>query len=79
MQVEVKTNSMILYDNLQSTKQVEEKSTHNSIVWIKEQVENNTIEKVTWIPNKEMIAEIFTKADIKTNLMLSVISDGILY
>ena len=74
--VEAKTDSKTLHDSLNSTKQVDEKSIRHLVVWIKEQVEDRTVKKVMWIPNKEMIADVFTKANVNTDLILSVISGG---
>ena len=77
--VEAKTDSKTLYDTLKSTKQVEEKSICHLVAWIKQQIEENVIQKVTWVPNKEMVADVFTKAGIRTDLILSIISGGKLH
>ena len=77
--MEAKTDSKMLYDTLKSTKQVEEKSIRHLVAWIKQQIEEKAIQKVTWVPNKEMVADVFTKAGIRTDLILSVISGGKLH
>ena len=50
--VEAKTDSKTLYDTLKSTKQVEEKSIRHLVAWFKQQIEENVIQKVTWVQNK---------------------------
>ena len=65
-----RTDSKTLHDILHSTSQVDDKSIHHLVVWIKEQMEDKTVEKVKWIPNKDMIVDMFMKANVKTDLVL---------
>ena len=74
--VVAKTDSKTLHDSLHSTRQIDEKGIRHLVAWIKEQVEDKMVEKEMWIPNKDMIADVFTKANVKTDLVLSVISGG---
>ena len=45
--VEMKTDSKTLYDSIQSSKQVEEKTIRHIIAWIKQQLETKSINKIS--------------------------------
>ena len=61
IRMETKTDNQILYDTPQNIKQIEEKGIRYLIAWIKEQVEDKTAEKMEWVPDKEMNANVCTK------------------
>ena len=54
-----------MYDSLKSTKQVEEKTIRHLVAWQKQQIENKLIEKINWVSSTDMVADIFTKKDVK--------------
>ena len=68
-----------LYDSSHSTKLIDEKSIRHLTAWIKEQMEDAIMEKVIWIPNKEMTIDSFTYEKIKSEVILSIISGGSVY
>ena len=74
--VEVKIDTPTLFDSLQSTKQIDEKTTRHLIAWIKEQIEEGRVKEVDWVCSEDMIAEVFTKSNVKTDLILNVIQEG---
>ena len=74
--VEVKIDSKTLYDSLNSTKQVDEKTIRHLVSWIKQQIEQKTVEKIDWVCTEEQLADVFTKMNAKTEPILSVISEG---
>ena len=76
--VDVRIDSKTLLDSIQSTKQVDEKTIRHLIAWIKEQVSERKVDRIEWICSEEMIADVFTKCNVKTNLILNAIRTGLL-
>ena len=76
--VEVKIDSKTLFDSIYSTKQVDEKTIRHLIAWIKEQIEEKKVEKIEWVCSEEMLADVFTKANVKTEHILNVLKTGVL-
>ena len=74
--VEVAIDSKTLLDSISSTKQVDEKTIRHLVSWIKEQVAENKVQKIDWICSEEMLADVFTKANVKTDPILNVIRNG---
>ena len=74
--VEVKIDSKTLLDSIASTKQVDEKTIRHLIAWIKEQKEEGKVKDIDWVCSEEMLADDFTKANVKTNAILNFIKKG---
>ena len=74
--VEMKIDSKTLYDSIQSSKQVEEKTIRHIIAWIKQQIENKTITNISWVCSSDMLADIFTKKNVNSDILVSVITKG---
>ena len=76
IEVEAFTDSKTLLDSINSTKQVDEKTVRHLVAWIKEQIDEKKVKTVNWVCSEEMIADVFTKANAKTNLILEVVKNG---
>ena len=74
--VEVKIDSKTLLDSLNSTKQIDEKTIRHLIAWIKQQMEDKTISSIDWVCSKEQHADVFTKKNVKTDTILTIVSEG---
>jgi hypothetical protein len=75
--VEVNIDSKTLYDSLNSTKQIDEKTIRHLIAWIKQQKdEEKTVERIIWVSTDNQIADIFTKKGVKTDAILRVVTKG---
>ena len=74
--VQMKIDSKTLHDSLKSTKQVEEKTIRHLIAWQKQQLDTKSIEKVDWVCSEEMLADIFTKKNVKSNQILTTMTEG---
>ena len=74
--VEVKIDSKTLYDSLYSTKQVDEKTIRHLVSWIKQQMEEKTVDRIDWVCAEEQLADVFTKKNAKTDFILSVMQEG---
>ena len=61
IKVEAVTDNKGLWENLNNTRQCEEKLLRNSIALVKEMVEKSEVEKVHWVETKEMLADTLTK------------------
>ena len=72
-------DSKTLYDSLKSTKQIDEKTIRHLIAWIKEQIEEQKVRSINWVASEEMIADIFTKANVKSDQILDVVREGNLH
>ena len=79
VEVEAYTDSKTLLDSIYSTKQVDEKTVRHLVAWIKEQIEEKKVKNVNWVCSEEMIADVFTKANVKAGLILEVIRSGKLF
>ena len=74
--VKMKTDSKTLYDSLQSTKQVEEKTIRHLIAWQKQQISMGHIKQVDWICSEDMLADCFTKKSVKSGDILKAVCNG---
>ena len=63
-------------DSINSTKQVEEKSIRKIVAWIKQQKEEKVVKDITWVNSDLMIADVFTKKNVKTDIILAVTTIG---
>ena len=60
------------------TKQVDEKAIRHLVSWSKEQVADRKVQKIVWFSTEQMLADVFTKANAKTNSILDVVRKGLL-
>ena len=74
--VEAKIDSKTLYDSLNSSKQVDEKTIRHLVAWIKQQKDNKTVDSIKWVSSQEQLADVFTKKNVKTDAILTVLSEG---
>ena len=79
IEVEAKIDSKTLLDSLNSSKQVDEKSIRHLVAWIKQQMELNTVGNIDWVCSNEQVANVFTKKNVNTDHILSVVSQGKLF
>ena len=77
--VEMKIDSKTLFDSLNSSKQVDEKTIRHLISWIKQQIEELKVDSVDWVCSEQQLADVFTKRNVKTDQILTVVTDGNLY
>ena len=78
--VEMNIDSKTLLDSLNSSKQIDEKTIRHLIAWIKQQKEEEkTIDKFNWVSSAEQVADVFTKKNVKTDIILTVVSQGNLF
>ena len=61
IKVEAVTDNKGLWENLNNTRQCEEKLLRNSIALIKEMVDQSQVDKVHWVETGEMLADTLTK------------------
>ena len=74
--VEAKIDSKTLYDSLNSSKQVDEKTIRHLIAWIKQQKDNKTVHDIKWVCSQEQLADVFTKKNVRTDSILTVVTEG---
>ena len=74
--VEHKIDSKTLLDSVVSTKPIEEKTMRHVLAWMKQQLEENKVKKVDWIPNQLMLADILTKKGVKSDPLLRAVTRG---
>ena len=74
--VHMKVDSQTLVDSLNSTKQVDEKTIRHLIAWIKQQKDEKTVDSIKWVCSQEQLADVFTKKNVKTEAILTVVSEG---
>ena len=74
--IEMKIYSKTLLDSIHSTKQVEEKSIRQIVAWIKQQKEDKVVRDISWVNSELMIADVFTKKNVKTDIILAVTTIG---
>ena len=55
------TDTKGLWDNLNNSRQCEEKLLPNSVALIKEMLEKNEVKSVKWVETEEMLADVLTK------------------
>ena len=59
--VEAKTDNQGLWENLNNTRQCDEKMLRNSIALIKEMLEKKEVDTVDWVETDNMLADVLTK------------------
>ena len=74
--VELNIDSKNLLDSIHSTKQVDEKTIRHLVAWIKQQKEEQTVKKIDWVPTEDMLADVFTKKNVKTDDILQAVIQG---
>jgi hypothetical protein len=74
--VNMKIDSKTLLDSLKSTKQVEEKTMRHIVAWMKQQLEAKTVTKVDWVCSEDMLADVFTKTNVKTDDIIEAVTKG---
>ena len=74
--VEMKIDSKTLKDSIESTKQVDEKTIRHVVAWIKQQKVEGAVKLIEWISSVEMLADVFTKKNVKTDDILIVARKG---
>ena len=60
------------------TKTINEQTLRHLIAWIKEQIFEKKVERIDWVCSDDMIADVFTKANVKTEHILQVLRKGAL-
>ena len=75
--VDVSIDSKTLFDSLNSTRQIDEKTVRHLIAWNKQQRgEEKTVQKIKWISAAYQLADCFTKKNVKTDDILRVFTRG---
>ena len=77
--VEMKIDSKTLHDSLNSSRQVDEKTIRHLVSWIKQQKEDKTVQSIDWVCTEEQLADVFTKKNARTDIILSVVTEGNLF
>ena len=75
--VEACTDNKSLWENIFNTRQCEEKLLRNTIAGIKELLELKMVNKVTWVPTKDQLADCLTKKT-KADWLLNAIEKNTL-
>ena len=76
--VEMKIDSKTLYDSIHSSKQVEEKTIRHIIAWMKQQLEEKTVNDISWVSSSNMLADIFTKRNVNSDSLVEVMTKGMI-
>ena len=71
--VRAATDNKSLWENLNNTRQCDEKLLRNSIALVKEMVERNEVETVDWVETSDMLADALTKKGGNSGWIKSVI------
>ena len=75
--VTLNIDSKTLMDSLNSTKQIDEKTVRHLIAGIKQQRdESKTVESINWVSSEKQAADVFTKKNAKTDVILTVVTEG---
>lgn len=75
--VEAATDNKGLWENLNNTRQCDEKLLRNSIALVKEMMEKSEVKKIEWVETKEMLADTLTKKSGNGTWIKEVISRNI--
>ena len=75
--VEAMTDNQGLWENLNNTRQCDEKLLRNSIALMKEMVENSEVKKIEWVETAKMLADVLTKKGGNGNWIKQVISRNV--
>ena len=78
VKVEALTDNKSLWENLNNTRQCEEKLLRNSVALIKEMIEKGEVKKVDWIETSRMLADSLTKKGGKSSWIKKVLSQNLL-
>ena len=46
------------------------------VAWIKQQVENKYVDNIDWVCSQDMLADVFTKKNVKTDDIVDAITKG---
>ena len=76
--VEAKTDNKSLWENLNNTRQCDEKLLRNSIALIKEMVECKEVKTIDWVETSAMLADTLTKRGGNNSWIRSVIARNII-
>ena len=76
--VDAKTDNKSLWENLNNTRQCEEKLLRNSIALIKEMVDCKEVRHIDWVDTTAMLADSLTKQGGNSSWIRSVISTNII-
>ena len=79
IQVEVKTDNRALCNTLRDIKQTEEKNSKGARVWIGEQLDEETVGRVTRVKSSEMTANDLINANTRKKSILSTITEAKLH
>ena len=74
--IDMKIDSKTLFDSINSSKQVEEKTIRHIIAWIKQQLQSKTISTINWVSSCNMLADILTKKNVNSDILFSVVTNG---
>ena len=61
IEMRVFTDSRPLLESIGSSRQVEEKSLRQSVASLKQNLEDAEVDRFSWIPGTEIVADVFTK------------------
>ena len=75
--VEAKTDNKSLWENLNNTRQCDEKLLRNSIALIKEMVECREVNSIDWVETSGMLADTLTKRGGNSSWIRSVLARNI--
>ena len=74
--VEAKTDNKGLWDNLNNSRQCDEKLLRNSVALIKEMVEKGEVLSIDWVDTKNMLADTLTKRGGDGSWIKNVLSNN---
>ena len=77
IEVEGLTDNKGLWENINNTRQCDEKLLRNSIALIKEMVDKNEVKKIEWVETSGMLADILTKKGGNGAWIKKVISQNV--
>ena len=74
--VEMFTDSKPLHESIYSTKQVDRKSIRHVIQILKDSKERGEVQDFHWIDTKKMVADIFTKDSVDSEVIMKILQQG---
>lgn len=78
IEVNALTDNKGLWENLNNTRQCDEKLLRNSVALIKQMVENKEVNKIDWVETTSMLADTLTKKGGNGSWLKDVISRNVL-
>ena len=78
IQVTALTDNKGLWENLNNTRQCDEKLLRNSVALIKQMVENKEVSRIDWVETSPMLADTLTKRGGNGRWLNDVISNNVL-